>query len=103
MRFYSLEKLINLYDGYAKVFKIDQYNLLLIQIDGQPYLLESQCPHRAHPLSEADIIGTDLRCPLHGYKFDIPTGELLYHTEQPCRGLKVFDIVYQQIELGLML
>jgi nitrite reductase/ring-hydroxylating ferredoxin subunit len=103
MRFYSLEKLINLYDGYCKVFKIDQNNLMLIQQQGQVYLLESQCPHRGHPLSEADIHGSRLRCPLHGYLFDIVSGELLQFSEESCRGLKVFDIVYQQTELGLML
>lgn len=103
MRFYSLEKLINLHDGYRKRFKIDQHNLLLIQIDGQRYLLESNCPHRDHPLSEADIIGDQIRCSLHGYRFRINDGQLIHASEEPCRGLKVYELVYQQTELGIIL
>lgn len=103
LHFYSLEKYINLFDGYRKVFKIDQYNLILLQIDGERYLLESTCPHRAHPLSESDISGTDLRCPLHGYRFDIASGALVHATEEPCRGLKRYELVSQSTDIGVML
>lgn len=103
MRFYSLEKLINLHDGYRKSFKIDQYNLMLIQIAGQLNLLDSHCPHRGHPLSVADIIGSSIRCPLHGYRFDIDSGQLLEATEEMCRDLKVYELVYQQTDVGVVL
>jgi nitrite reductase/ring-hydroxylating ferredoxin subunit len=101
MQFYSLEKLINLHDGYRKVFKIDHYNLLLIQINGQLHLLESFCPHRGHPLSESDIQENKLRCPLHGYEFSIPEGTLIKQTEEPCRGLKTYDLIYQERGVGV--
>ena len=103
MRFYSLEKLINLHDGYRKSFKIDQYNLVLIQIAGQLNLIESRCPHRGHPLVDAEIIGTSIRCPLHGYRFDMNTGLLKEASEEMCRNLKVYELVYQQTEVGIML
>lgn len=103
MRYYSLEKLINLHDGYRGGFKIDQHNLMLLQIDGERYLLESYCPHRGHPLSESDIQGLQLHCPLHGYQFSIISGELLHATEERCRGLKTYELVYQHNEVGVML
>ena len=103
MRFYSLDKLINLYDGYRKVFKIDQHGLILLQHQGSVYLLESTCPHRGHPLTEAGVSGNELRCPLHGYRFDIGDGQLIAATEEPCRSLKTFEVVYRQTEVGLML
>ena len=103
MRFYCLEKLINLHDNYRKVFKIDQHNLMLLQLDGERHLLESLCPHRGHPLSESDIIGSDLRCSLHGYQFDIVTGDLIKAQEEPCRGLKKYELVYLNTEVGVML
>ena len=103
MRFYALEKLINLHDNYRKVFKIDQHNLLLLQCDGELHLLESLCPHQGHPLSEADIVGTELRCPLHAYHFDIASGALIKATEEPCRGLKKYELVYLHTDVGVML
>jgi hypothetical protein len=39
MRYYSLEKYINLFDGYRKVFKIDSHHLMLLQLDGDRYLI----------------------------------------------------------------
>ena len=103
MQFYSLEKLINLKDGYRKVFKIDHYNLLLVQINGDLHLLESMCPHRGHPLSESDIFDSKLRCPLHGYEFSIPAGELILQTEELCRGLKTYELCFQEKEVGVWL
>ena len=55
MRFYPLEKLINLQDGYTRVFKIDSHQLLLLQREGEIHLIESHCPHREHPLDVASI------------------------------------------------
>ena len=103
MRFYSLEKLINIHDEYRKLIKIDQHNLLLVQIDGQLHLIESQCPHRGHPLTESDIHNNRLRCPLHGYEFSIESGKLLKATEEHCRNLVTYELVYEAREVGIML
>lgn len=103
MRFYSLEKLINLHEHYRKLIKIDDHNMLLIMIGEELHLIESLCPHRGHPLSESDIVGTRLRCPLHGYEFDIDSGDLKKATEESCRNLVKYDLVYEATEVGVML
>lgn len=103
MQFYSLERLINLHDGYRKVFKIDHHNLLLIQNTNITYLLESSCPHRGYPLGEADIQHNTLRCPLHGYEFSIPEGRLIKNTEEPWRGLHVYELIYREKDVGVWL
>lgn len=103
LHYYALEKLINLYDGYQKLLKIDEHNLLLLQIEGERYLLESMCPHRGHPLSESDIHTEWLRCPLHGYRFAIPSGQLIDYSEELCRNLKTYEVVVEGRELGVWL
>ncbi len=103
MRFYALEKLINLHDAYSRQFKIDNVQLLLIQRDGELYLIEGHCPHRGHPLDVATLDSGVIQCALHHYQFAIADGRLLHATEQPCRGLRTFNVVYEGNEVGVML
>ena len=103
MRFYPLEKLINLHDGYQRQFKIDNLQLLLTQHLGELVLCEAYCPHRAHPLSTATIGNGIIRCALHRYEFSSVDGRVLRSTEEPCRALRIFDVMYAGNEVGLML
>lgn len=108
MRFYALEKFINLHDGYRRRFQIDHHQLLLVQQAGECVLLEAFCPHRGHPLEVADIdddINGDsvVRCPLHGYRFRLSDGAVIVATEEPCRGLRRYQIVERETDLGVML
>lgn len=103
MRFYPLEKLINLYDGYTQQFRIDHLHLLLLQRRRERYLIEATCPHRAHPLDVARIDGNVIQCALHKYCFSILDGQLLEYTEEPCRGLRTWQLHYEGNEIGVML
>jgi nitrite reductase/ring-hydroxylating ferredoxin subunit len=103
MRFHPLEKLINLHDNYTRQFKIDNLQLLLVQRAGECFLFEATCPHRGHPLMDATIEGGVIQCPMHNYRFDVISGALKYCTEEPCRALQVFALVYEGNEVGLML
>ncbi|HUH39150.1 MAG TPA: Rieske (2Fe-2S) protein [Spongiibacteraceae bacterium] len=103
MRYYALDKLINLGEGYRKAFRIDQHQLLLVELDGERHLIEGRCPHRGHPLTAAAFDAGQLRCPLHGYRFALDSGALLEATEQPCRGLRVYELVYRDRDVGVML
>lgn len=103
MRFFPLERAINLQDGYRRAFKIDHHQLLLLQQDGEIHVLESSCPHRAHSLAAAVIAGGEIECPLHRYRFSLASGELIYASEQPCRALRVYPLVFRGSEVGVML
>lgn len=102
-QFHPLEALDKLVDNYRKVFFIKGQDLLLLQHEGKRYLLENICPHAAYPLHEGLIIGSDLRCPMHGYLFDLHSGACTYYTEGPCRGLKVYTLVEQGAMVGVLL
>jgi len=102
MRFYPLEKLINLHDSYSRQFRIDHLQLLLLQRGGELYLIEGRCPHRGHPLDVATLDGGVIQCPLHHYQFAIADGRLLHATEERCRNLRTFDLVFEGNEVGVM-
>ena len=103
MRFHPLDRLINLHDNYLRVFKIDNLQLLLTQRLGELFILEANCPHRGHPLDEANIQEGIIQCALHQYQFSIEDGQLLHATEEPCRALRTFQVVYEGSEIGIML
>lgn len=102
MRFIALEKLINLHDGYRKEFRIDYHRILLLQVEGERYLIEAICPHQEHPLSEGWIDKNCIECPLHNYKFSLANGQLLFSTEEECRSLKTWQVEYEGSEVGLV-
>ncbi|MFT4615671.1 MAG: nitrite reductase/ring-hydroxylating ferredoxin subunit [Bacteroidia bacterium] len=103
MRFFSLEKLINLQDGYVRQFKIDHLQLLLLQRDRQLFLIEANCPHKSHPLDVSSIHDGAIQCALHHYQFALSDGRLLLATDELCRGLRTYDVIYQGNEVGVML
>ncbi|MFZ5560432.1 MAG: Rieske (2Fe-2S) protein [Pseudomonadota bacterium] len=102
MAFYRLEKLINLYDGYWRVFRVETLSLLLIQKDGHRYLLRNQCPHKAFPLHTGTMSGTKLRCAYHAMEFDLAQGgRCQQHPSQP--GVTLYELVYDGNEIGVEL
>ena len=103
MTFFSLENISSLYDGYRRLFKLDGQEVLLIQHEGVVSLLESTCPHAGYPMLDSKIIDSKLRCQMHGYLFDLVSGECKLSIEGPCRGLKVYVLVYRENEVGVMI
>jgi nitrite reductase/ring-hydroxylating ferredoxin subunit len=101
--FHALERADQLHDGYARTFEAGGCDLLLVQQGGVPAVLEGICPHAGHPLAAARVIGTDLRCDMHGYRFDTHSGVCTYFTEGPCRGLHVYDFAVRDGMIGVLL
>lgn len=48
---------------------------VLIYLQGQFYLLDNLCPHKAAALCDGDIKGNEIVCPWHKARFDIKTGK----------------------------
>ena len=102
MRFVALEKLINLHDGYRREFTVDYHRLLLLQDQGQHYLVEARCPHLEHPLIEARLESDEIICSLHGFRFSLRTGCLVTAADRGgCRPLRVWPVAYEGNEVGV--
>ncbi len=102
MRFYPLEKLINLHEGYTARFQIDDLGLLLLERDGERYLVEAKCPHQGQALDDAAISSGCIECPRHQYRFSLSSGRLQAPADQSCRSLRIFDLVYRDNEVGIL-
>ena len=46
-------------------------DVLVVVLEGEPYAFEPTCPHGGGSLIECEIAGRTVRCPLHGWTFDL--------------------------------
>jgi nitrite reductase/ring-hydroxylating ferredoxin subunit len=63
-----------LWSGEKVGLTLDGQAVLLVHIDGQFHAYEDRCLHRQVPLSEGELCGRVLRCPVHEWEYDLSTG-----------------------------
>ncbi len=63
--------------GTAKAVEADADKIALFNSGDGYYAIDDVCTHRGGPLSEGEVNGTVVTCPLHGATFDITTGNVL--------------------------
>ncbi len=62
--------------GTAKAVDLEGRPVALFNIDGTYYAIGDACTHRG-ALSEGNLEGTTVTCPLHGATYDVTTGNVL--------------------------
>jgi nitrite reductase/ring-hydroxylating ferredoxin subunit len=81
--------------GSLKIVNVDGSSIGIFNIDGEFYALANVCPHQLAPLCKGRMTGTVsssevgeynweregriLRCPWHGWEFDITTGASVFN------------------------
>jgi nitrite reductase/ring-hydroxylating ferredoxin subunit len=73
----------------------DGDHLAVYNVDGEFYATENFCPHKGAPLSEGVLCGHVIECGLHGWQFDVRSGECLTVDER----LKSYRV---RVEEGLV-
>jgi nitrite reductase/ring-hydroxylating ferredoxin subunit len=53
------------------------FDVVVMKVEDKYAALEDACNHAGASLSEGDVRGTCILCPMHGYKFDVFSGELV--------------------------
>jgi len=73
-----------------QVFKVEDHEILVVNVEGELYAFENRCPHMGYPLYFGSLKGTVLTCGFHYEKFDVTTGKSLGSvTDKP---LKRFNV-----------
>jgi len=84
-----------------KAVTVNGRELLLINIKGQIFACESECPHQGAPLASAIVKDGHISCPRHGYRFDLTSGGC---KDNPAYTLQVFPVQIQgddiMVDLG---
>ena len=55
----------------------DGNELAVYNVDGEYYATDNSCPHRGAPLTQGTLCGHVIECWLHGWQFDVRSGECL--------------------------
>ncbi len=63
--------------GKVKQYQVEGRPVALCNVDGEIYALEDICTHAFAHLSEGGLQGDQIKCPLHGAKFDVKSGKAL--------------------------
>ncbi len=87
-------KVSELPPGSRKIIQAGMHSIGVFNVNGDYHAIMNRCPHQAGPLCMGNISGTMLpagpgeyiyglegrvlRCPWHGWEFDITTGEMIF-------------------------
>lgn len=63
--------------GKMKRVDLDGRRILLANVDGSYYAADDTCTHEDASLSTGFLKGEIVKCPLHGSRFNLCTGEVL--------------------------
>ncbi len=66
-------------EGCAKRVEAFGRTVAIFRHQGRFYGIDDTCPHRGGPLGKGDIEDGCVVCPLHGWAFDLQTGEMKGH------------------------
>lgn len=64
-------------EGRCKRVLVKRHPIAVFHVEGAFYAIDDTCSHADASLSEGEIVGCQVACPLHGARFDIKTGEAL--------------------------
>ncbi|MCF7803773.1 MAG: non-heme iron oxygenase ferredoxin subunit [Candidatus Marinimicrobia bacterium] len=59
-----------------KITMNDGTRIAVIRMDDDVYAIDDTCSHAEASLSEGELLGNKVKCPLHGAEFDVRTGEV---------------------------
>ena len=89
--------------GYVKVAQLDELSpgemmvvemgeerILLANVEGNIHAIDDICSHAYASLSEGDLNGQEVECPLHGASFDLVTGAPI--TPPATENIKVYEL-----------
>ena len=63
-------------EGRGATVKLkDGSEVALFNVGGKYRAIENFCPHKGFPLADSRTYGNSVECDLHGYRFDLKTGQ----------------------------
>jgi len=77
MTAFNIGRVEDLPEGERICVTIEEIPLAVFRVEGELYAVDNLCPHMSGDLSEGELNGHTLVCPLHAWEFDIRDGKCL--------------------------
>ena len=88
--FVKVAQMSELTPGDMKSIKFGNDEVLLVNVDGNIHACDDVCTHSYASLSEGDLSGAEVECPLHGAMFNVTSGEVI--TPPATDALRIFQV-----------
>ena len=59
--------------------------IAILDLDGELFVQAADCPHLRGPLEDALHKTGEIKCPWHGYRFNVDSGECVSPVEANCK------------------
>ncbi len=92
-KFVKVARLDEIAPGKTRRVEVGQDEILLSNVNGRIYACDDICSHSYALLSEGDLYGTEVVCPLHGSIFDVTTGKVI--TPPADQDIRVFEVLVE--------
>ena len=92
-------RLQSLTAGAMKKVTLNGKEILLANIDGNIYAVDSVCTHFGGDLSLGTLDGNVITCPRHQAKFDVTTGRVLSPPKVGPYNPKIFDLAAYPVKI----
>ena len=74
LTWHAVAQMSDLDPGEVMYVEVGDEPVALINLDGEFYALSDICTHQEASLSDGEVEGDEIECPLHGGAFEIRTG-----------------------------
>ncbi len=64
----------------------------LFNVNGKFHAIENFCPHKAYPLADSRLYGNIVECDLHGWRFDVRSGESF---TKKCCSIESYEVLIE--------
>lgn len=92
MALVSVAKESEIQQGQGKVVNAGGKTIALFRTENGFFAIENACKHRGGPLGEGELDGCTVTCPLHGWQYDVKTGEC---QTTPGQQVQVYKVVVE--------
>jgi nitrite reductase (NADH) small subunit len=76
IEFVKVARASDVEEGKGLIVWAGPLKVALFRCKGTIYAIRNQCPHMGGDLGEGLLTGEVVRCPWHGWKFNIKTGKM---------------------------